>query len=153
MWCTGSVPRMYSAVLVRSVLIRPKRVRNSSCVSRSGERSRPQAMSVTLITGMSSPVGQEAADSFPPRQFESKRDSSSELADRREQPLDVLGPRQPVVAVLDQGEHHVILCEARHQLDRVPPGDVGILDALQDAHRTAGLDQPTEQQMAAAVLD
>ena len=36
---------------------------------------------------------------------------------------------------------------------RVPPRHVRILHALQDVHRAAGLDQPAEQQMLAAVLD
>ena len=36
---------------------------------------------------------------------------------RRDQPLDVLRPRQPVVAVLDQRQHHVVAGKARHQFD------------------------------------
>ena len=39
------------------------------------------------------------------------------------------------------------------QFDRVPPRHVGILHALQDVHRAAGLDQAAEQQMLAAILD
>ena len=34
-----------------------------------------------------------------------------ELRDSRQQPLDVLRAGQPVVAVLDEGEHHVVLGE------------------------------------------
>ena len=53
---------------------RPKRVRNSSCASRSGERSRPHAMSVTLIPGMSAPViRRKIATSLSPPPCESKR--------------------------------------------------------------------------------
>ncbi len=77
----------------------------------------------------------------------------SKLRHRGEQPLDVLRTRQAVIAVLDQREHDVVAGEARRQLDRVPPGHVGILHALQDAHGTAGLDHAAEQEMLAAVLD
>ncbi len=49
MWCTGSVPRMYSAVGVRATRTMPNAVRNSSWASRSGERSRPYARSRTFI--------------------------------------------------------------------------------------------------------
>ena len=41
----------------------------------------------------------------------------------------------------------------RHQFDRVPPRHVGVLHALQDAHRASGLDQPAEQEMLAPLLD
>src|SRR5204863_9259813 len=53
----GSVPRMYSAVGVRAARIMPKCVRNSSAASRSGDRSRPYARSLTLITAMPLPPG------------------------------------------------------------------------------------------------
>src|SRR5262245_49674928 len=43
---------MYSAFFVRSARTIPKWVRNSSCASRSGDRSFPYAISVTLITGI-----------------------------------------------------------------------------------------------------
>src|SRR5262252_9917114 len=49
MWWGASVPRMYSALLVRSARTMPKLVRNSSAASRSGERSRPYARSVALM--------------------------------------------------------------------------------------------------------
>ena len=51
MWITGSVPvpRMNSLSLVRSTLTIPKSVRNSSATSRSGDCSRPNVMSATLI--------------------------------------------------------------------------------------------------------
>ena len=75
---------------------------------------------------------------------------SSELRHRRDQPLDVLRPRQAMVAVLHHREHHVVVREPRGQLDRVLPRHVGVLHALQDAHRAAGLDQAAEQEMLAA---
>src|SRR5262250_178746 len=43
---------MYSAFGVRSARIIPKWVRNSSWASRSGDRSRPKARSLTLMTGI-----------------------------------------------------------------------------------------------------
>src|SRR3954470_480222 len=47
-----SVPRMYSAVAVRSTRCRPKSSRNRSAMSISGTCSRANAMSKALTTGM-----------------------------------------------------------------------------------------------------
>src|SRR5262245_54553395 len=77
----------------------------------------------------------------------------SKLRHRREQPLDVLRPRQPVVAVLDEREHDVVAREARGELYGVLPRNVGVLDPLEDAYRTAGLDHAAEKEMVAALLD
>ena len=57
------------------------------------------------------------------------------LAHRRQQPGDVLRPRQAVVAVLDQGEDHVLALDRLGQFQGVAPGHVGVGAALQDAHR------------------
>ena len=72
---------------------------------------------------------------------------------RRDHQLYVPRPRQAVVAILDQGEHHVVASKARHQLDRMPPRHIGVLHALQDMHRTARFDEPTHQQMIAALFE
>src|SRR5262249_58419702 len=84
---------------------------------------------------------------FAPRNDESK------LFDHMQQPLDVLRPREAMVAVLDQGEHHVVLGKSRGQLDRMSPRYVGILHALKDAHRAAGFDQAPEQKMITSLFD
>src|SRR5690242_9894463 len=60
-WCSGSVPRMNNLSLVRPARTMPKSSRNSSCLSRSGERMRPHAMSLTLMTGMSLPPSNSKA--------------------------------------------------------------------------------------------
>src|SRR5215475_771751 len=73
----------------------------------------------------------------------------SELLDRRDQPLDILRARQPMVAILDQREHDVVARDPRDELDRMLPGHVGVLDPLQDTHRAAGLDHAAEQKMVA----
>ncbi len=77
----------------------------------------------------------------------------SKLRHGGDQPLDVLRPRQAVVAVLHQSEHDVVARKARGELDRVLPRHVRVLHALQDAHRTAGLDHAAEQEMLTALLD
>src|SRR5262245_46231420 len=77
----------------------------------------------------------------------------SELCHRRDQTLDIVGTREAVIAVLDQREHYVVAGDARGEFDRVAPWHVGIGDALQDAHRTAGLDHAAEEQMLAPFLD
>jgi len=58
-----------------------------------------------------------------------------------------------MVAVLDQGEHDVVLGKPRHQLDRMVPRHVRVLHALQDADRAAGLDHAAEEEMVASLLD
>jgi hypothetical protein len=58
-----------------------------------------------------------------------------------------------MIAVLDQSEHHVVAGKPRHQGLGVLPRHVGIFDALQDTHRTAGLDHAVEQEMTAAVFN
>src|SRR5712692_5324157 len=58
-----------------------------------------------------------------------------------------------MVAVLHQREHDVVAGKASGQLDRVLPGHVGILHALEDPHGTAGLDHAVEQQVSASLLD
>src|SRR6516225_8328843 len=56
----------------------------------------------------------------------------SKLRHCRDQPLDVLGARKAMVAVLHQSENDVVLCKTRGQLNGMLPGYVGILDSLQD---------------------
>src|SRR6516225_9458569 len=70
-----------------------------------------------------------------------------------DEPLDVLRARKAMIAVFHQREHDVVLREARGQLDGMLPGNVGILYALENAHRTAGLDHAAEQKMAPSILD
>ena len=41
---------------------------------------------------------------------------TSKLSHRFDQPLDVLGPRQAMVSIFDQRQHHVVLREPRGQL-------------------------------------
>src|SRR6516164_8821174 len=82
--------------------------------------------------------------------------SNSSLAKFRNgtnESLYVLGSRQAVVAVLYQRQHDIVLCEARNQLDCMPPWHIGICNPLQDAHWTSGFDQPAEQKMSAAIFD
>ena len=59
-----------------------------------------------------------------------------QLLDGRDQERDVAGPRQPMVAALDQGEADVVAAQGMKAPQRVVIGDVGILVALQDARRT-----------------
>ena len=40
-----------------------------------------------------------------------------ELLYRRDQPLDIFRPRQPVIAVLDKRQHYIVTRKARHQFD------------------------------------
>ena len=47
----------------------------------------------------------------------------------------------------------MVIEQIKHQLDRMVPRHVGILDALQDANRASGLDHAAEQQMRAPFLD
>src|ERR671936_3001316 len=56
MYGDGSVPRIYRRSLVRSVRAMPKRDKNSSASSRLGDCSRPNARSVTLMTGIAPPL-------------------------------------------------------------------------------------------------
>src|ERR1700694_2959340 len=72
---------------------------------------------------------------------------------RRDDPRDVLRPRQAVIAVLDHGQHHVVNRQPLRQCERMSPWHVRILRALQDANRAAHLDGAAEQQMVAALLD
>ena len=58
-----------------------------------------------------------------------------------------------MVAVLDQGEHDVVLRQAGGEVDGVLPRHVRVLHALQDADRAAGLDHAVEQQVTAPLLD
>ncbi len=65
---------------------------------------------------------------------------------------EILRRRQPVVAVLDQGEGGIAR-EFFDQFQRVLPGHVGILHALDDVRGRVDGDGGAEQEMAAAVLD
>jgi hypothetical protein len=64
--------------------------------------------------------------------------------DRCNKSLDVLRPRKAVIAIFDQRQHDIIAGKSGHQLNRMPPGHIGILHALQNVYRTAGLYQPAE---------
>src|SRR5262245_17756073 len=55
------------------------------------------------------------------------RSAPLEFRHRGDHPLDVLRPRQAVIAVLDQREHHVVPREPRRQLDRMLPRHVRVL--------------------------
>src|SRR3954469_21374899 len=57
----GSVPRMYRRSLVRSARTMPKRLKNSSASSRLGDCRRPNARSLTLMTGMQPSSNPDAA--------------------------------------------------------------------------------------------
>src|SRR2546429_2365827 len=101
---------------------------------------------------MDSGLAPSARPGMTPNRFNAGG-SSLELRHRGDEPLDVLGTRQAVVAVLHQREHDVIAGKARGQLDGVVPWHVRILDALENSHRAAGLDHTVEQEMAASLLD
>src|SRR6202035_2261259 len=79
--------------------------------------------------------------------------ASPHLRHRRDDPRDVLRPRQAVVAVLDHRQHHVIARQPLCQRERMLPWHVWILRALQDANRASDADGTAEQQMVAALLD
>src|SRR5262249_33443698 len=70
--------------------------------------------------------------------------NSPDLGDRPEQPRDVLRPRQAVIAVLDHGQHHVLRRQPVRQPQRMLPGHVLILRALQDANRASDIDGSSE---------
>src|SRR6516225_5111768 len=80
-------------------------------------------------------------------------DDDSKLRHGPNKPLYIFRPRQAVIAVLDQRQHHVIAGKARDQRLGMLPRHIRILHALEDAHRAAGLDHPAQQQMIAAFLD
>ena len=80
-------------------------------------------------------------------------EKSSKLRHCRDQPVDVLRPRQAMVTVLHQGEHDVVAGEARRELDGVLPRHIRVLHPLEDANRAAGLGQAIEKQVMAALLD
>src|SRR6187401_2401925 len=88
-----------------------------------------------------------------PRQAESFRALRLELPHHLDQPFQIFRPREAVVAVLDQGEHDIVLREARGQIDGVVPWDIWVLHTLQNAYRTPGLDHAAEQKVAAPLLD
>ena len=73
--------------------------------------------------------------------------------DRRDQAVEVLRPREPVIAVLDERQRDAVPRQMLDQLEGVPPGHVRVLHSLQDVDRAAGADRRAEQQMPAAVLD
>ncbi len=58
-----------------------------------------------------------------------------------------------MITILDQRQHNVIAGEARHELDGMAPWYIRVLYALQDMHRAACFDQPTEQKMFAAFFN
>src|SRR5215813_8332845 len=92
---------------------------------------------------------------FPPTAVPSTADdcARSRLGHGRDQALDVLGARQAMVAVLHQREHDVVAGKASGQLDGVLPWHVGVLHALENPYRAAGLDHAVEQQVSASLLD
>ena len=84
------------------------------------------------------------------------RDDSSRLhqaVDDVEQQGDVLGARQAVLAVGHGGDARPVAREVRHQVERVLPGHVGVLQAVQDVHRPAGIERLDADQVVAAVLE
>jgi hypothetical protein len=50
-----------------------------------------------------------------------------------------------MIAIFDQGEDDIVLCQSRDQLDCMTLRDVGIEHALQNADRTAGFDHAAQQ--------
>ena len=58
-----------------------------------------------------------------------------------------------MVAVLNQCQHNIVAGKPGHQLDRVPPGYIRILYALQNMYRTTGFYQPAEQLVTSAVFN
>src|ERR1700716_2554238 len=81
------------------------------------------------------------------------RMAQSKLRHSGQQPLDVLRTRQPMIAILDQGEHDVVLRQTGGEVDGVLPGHVRVLDPLKDADRATGFDHAVEQQVPAPFLD
>src|SRR3954462_9919428 len=55
--------------------------------------------------------------------------------------VEVLGPRQPVVAVGHQRDGQVVGRQAARQLERMRRRHVRVLQALNNMHRTAGVDR------------
>src|ERR1043166_9882591 len=76
-----------------------------------------------------------------------------EFSHGRNEPVDVLRAREAVIAVLDEREHNVLARDARAQFSRMLPWHVGILHALQDANRAAGLNHAAEQKMLPSLLN
>ena len=60
--------------------------------------------------------------------------------------------REPVIAVLDQRERGIAR-KILDELQRVLPGNIGILHALNDVDGAVECDRRTEQPTAAAILD
>lgn len=60
--------------------------------------------------------------------------------DRREHPLDILRPRQPVVAVADKAEHNIICGKVLHQPQRMLIRHVFIAHALKNVDWTTRID-------------
>src|ERR1700694_5944105 len=90
---------------------------------------------------------------YPTAARQAMRAFSSEFRHRADQPLDIFRPRQPVVTVLDQGEHDVVVRQPGRELDRVLPGNILVLHTLQDAHRATALNQTAQQKMIASVFN
>ena len=56
--------------------------------------------------------------------------TASDFRDRGDDTRNVLRPRQPMVAVLDDGQHHVVGRQPMRQLKRMLPGHIRILRSL-----------------------
>ena len=54
-----------------------------------------------------------------------------------------------MIAILDQGQDHIVAGEPLHQGRRARPRDVWVENALEDVHRAAGLDQTVAEGGAA----
>src|SRR5215468_6757816 len=79
--------------------------------------------------------------------------SSPNLRDGGNDPGNILRPRQTVITVLDHGQHHVLRRKPLDQLERMLPGHIRILSALQDSDRTSNVDRTAEQKVVASFVD
>jgi hypothetical protein len=72
---------------------------------------------------------------------------SPDLGHRGKNARDVLRAGETVIAVLDHGQHDVVGRQAMCQRERVLPGYIRILRALQDADGTAEIDGAAEHEV------
>ncbi len=80
-------------------------------------------------------------------------ESGSKLLHGRDQTRDVLRTRQAMIAVLNQSQHDIVLRQALRQFERMLPGHVRVLHALQNANRTPNFNGAAQHEVIAAVLD
>ena len=67
--------------------------------------------------------------------------------------VEIAGRGKPVISPLHQAQRDVIAADRPVDLERVPPGDIGVLLTRQNANRAMTVNALLEQEMAAAVLD